>query len=103
MASTVQMNLGMARSWQGEIEQLNSRLQVELTGVNESVQSIGQDASGSLLDQLTQNATDMMDSASKLVDSFTGLVTAVGDVIGKATGLVEAVTEGISKVGKFFI
>ncbi len=103
MASTVQMNLGMARSWQGEIEGLNSRLQQELTGVNESVAAIGQDAAGSVVGQLTQNATEMMDSATQLVNSFTDLVSAVGDVIEKATGLVDAVTEGIAKVGKFFI
>lgn len=101
--STVQMNVGMARSWQSEIEGLNSRLQSELTGVNESVASIGQDAVGSVVGDLVNNATDMMDSAANLVNSFTGLVNAVGNVIEKAAGLTETVVEGIAKVGKFFI
>ena len=79
MASTVQMNLGMARSWQGEIEGLNSRLQQELTGVNESVAAIGQDAAGSVVGQLA----------------------GVEEVV--CQHLVDAVTEGIAKVGKFFI
>lgn len=100
--STVQMNVDMARSWQGEIEGLNARLKVELTGVNESVNTIGQDAAGSLVGELTKNASEMMDSAANLVDSFTNLVGAVGDVINAATGLAGKVVEGIALVGKFF-
>ena len=99
--STVQMNVGMARTWQGEIEGLNAQLKMELTGVNESVATIGQDAAGTLVGQLTQNATEMMDSASRLVDSFTGLVSAVGDVIGQASGLVDSIGGLMEKVGKF--
>lgn len=99
--STVQMNVGMARTWQGEIEGLNAQLKMELTGVNESVATIGQDAAGTLVGQLTQNASEMMDSASRLVDSFTGLVSAVGDVIGQASGLVDSIGGLMEKVGKF--
>ena len=95
------MNVGMARAWQGEIDGLNAQLKLELTGVNESVATIGQDAAGTLVGQLTQNASDMMDSASRLVDSFTGLVQAVGDVIGQATGLVDSIGGLMEKVGKF--
>ena len=103
MASTVQMNLGMAASWQGEIEGLNGELTALLTGVNTSVEQIGQDAAGSVVGELMNNANDMIQSSTELVNAFTGLVSAVGDVIGKATGLVDTVVEGIAKVGKFFI
>ena len=101
--AAVQMNLAMAQSWMGEIESLNSQLQSELSTVNQSVQTIGQDASGSIVGELMKNANDMIQSTTGLINAFANLVGAVGGVIHEATGLVDSVVEGIAKVGKYFM
>ena len=100
--STVQMNVQEARTFASDLESCNSELQSILGNVNESIETIGRDAQGGVVGGLLNAWQSMVDSTSRLVDSFTGLFHAVGEVITAADGLAQTIGDLLGPLGKLF-
>ena len=98
---TVDMDVRAADQFNSDLGDLNRRLESILNGINQCVETIGQGATGSIISQLIQKATEMFDAAVNLVNAFANLVNSIADIVTAASQLVNTITDAIASVGKF--
>lgn len=89
MAGNIQMNPDQAEKWINDVNDLIEELKQCQNNVNTSVENIGRDSGGSIIDIIKNAVGELIDAATELMDKFGNLIDKVREVVQKGKALVE--------------